>query len=185
MPIAIDVALALCFLLTMVAGIQGGFFREVFALTGLAAGAWAGLRFTTALLASAPAFLRNSPLVWGVVFVLIVVLVLFLFSLVGRLFAAAWEGKKIPGLSRALGAGLGALRGLILVLVLAGVMVSLAPLGSRTLSGTRLLPWLGPVLRPAAAAALPPPAARRLLDRWEAIPFQHGPARPAPRGEEV
>ena len=185
MPILIDVALVLCFLLTVAAGVRNGFFREIFALAGLVAGTVAGFRFTPLALAQGPGFLQSSSVVYGIVFAVILVLVLFLFTLFGRLFASAWEGKKVPGLSRFLGAGLGAVRGLILVLVLAGAMAVVSPVGSGTLAQPRVLPWLGPLLRPLAAAVLPPPATRHRVDRWQAIPFRHGPPRPVPRGQDI
>jgi membrane protein required for colicin V production len=174
MTILIDVLLVVCFLLTLIAGARGGFFRELFALLGVAGGVVAGLHATGLILHHLPGFLRNSTVGWVIAFVGVFLVTYLLANLIGMAFAALWEGKKPSGPSRALGLILGAGRGLILILFLAGTVVLLSPLGSHRLGRSRVLPWLTPEVR-LAAKVLPPAARERLLYRWSRLPFTGDP----------
>ncbi len=172
MDLVIDILLAACFLLTALAGVRNGFFRELFAVGGLAVGAIAGLRLVTPILEHAPVWLRRSGLAWGVLFVALFLVVNLGVNLAGRLLAAAWEGKKPTGLSRVLGLVLGAARGVILVLFLAAAMVMLGPPERPPLSRSRVLPRLDAGVRAGIQLVLPAPARARVLDRWNRLPFR-------------
>jgi membrane protein required for colicin V production len=178
MTLAIDVLLVICFLLTLIAGVRNGFFRELFALAGLAVGVVLAMRFTPVLLAKLPHWFGRST--WGavLVFLILFLVVSFAFTLTGRAFGAMWEGKNLSGASRALGLLLGAARGLCLVVVLAGALSLLAPPGSRWLGRSHVLPYLTPgVVK--GAELLPRDLRAEVVRRWELLPFgaPNGPKR--------
>ena len=183
MTIAIDVALALCVLLTLLSGLKSGFFRELFSLAGLGAGLMVGLRLTTPILERAPAVLHHSGFAWAVVFTLLFLAVYVLASLLGHGLGAAWEGKDPSGASRLAGLVLGGVRGYLLALFLAGVIVMIAPNGSATVAQSRVLPHLGSGVRWGATSLLPAPARDRLLQRWDRLHFGGATGRPA-RGDQ-
>jgi hypothetical protein len=172
MDLVIDIMLVACLVLTALAGVRNGFFRELFALAGLAGGVLAGLRLTTPILDRGPAWIHRSGLAWGLLFALLFTVVYAALGLAGRALAAAWEGKKPTGLSRLLGLVLGGLRGLALVLFLAAAVVMLWPPDRAPLAGSRVLPRLDPAMRVAARLALPPPARAKVLGRWDLLPFR-------------
>jgi membrane protein required for colicin V production len=175
MTLAIDVLLVICFLLTMIAGVRNGFFRELFALAGLAVGVVLAMRFTPVIMAKLPHWLGR----WGavLVFLILFLVVSFAFSLMGRAFGAMWEGKKPGAASRALGLVLGAARGVCLLIVLAGALSLLAPRGSPQLGRSRVLPYLTPgVVK--GAGLLPRDLRADIVRRWELLPFgENGPKR--------
>lgn len=173
MTLFIDILLALCILLTMIAGVRGGFFRELFALMGVAGGAVAGLRFAPLALSKLPPFFQRSTAAWIMAFVLIFLAAYALASLIGAAFASLWEGKKPSGLSRGLGLVLGGVRGFTLVLFLAGAIALMAPAGSRHLGDSRILPHLSPGIV-WASGILPAQARERLLEKWSRLPFHEG-----------
>jgi len=175
---AIDIALALCLVLTLIAGARNGFFREGFTLAGLAAGILLALRFATPILDRGPSFVRGSAFAWTVLFALIFVAAFAVLGFAGRLLASTWEGKNVPGFSRVLGLVLGGIRGYVLLVFLAAVAVLLAPAGSRTLGESRVLPYLEGGVRWGANLVLPSPTRQRLLQRWELLPFSGREAAP-------
>lgn len=167
----IDVLLGLSFVLTSLAGLRNGFFRELFSLVGLALGVIGAIRFTGPSVAQIDLGFFHSELGATTVFVGIFLLVFVVTSIAGALLATLWEGKS-PGLpSRGVGLLLGAFRGYLLVVVLGGAIVLLADEGSSTLARSRVLPWLGPGIA-GGAALLPDDLDARLEQRWKAIPFQ-------------
>jgi uncharacterized membrane protein required for colicin V production len=172
MDLVIDILLAACFALTALAGVRNGFFRELFALGGLAGGLFGGLRLATPILDRAPEWARHSSLAWGVLFCTIFLAIYAAVAIGGKALALAWEGKKPSGPSRLLGLVLGALRGLALVLFLAGLLVMLAPPDRGPLARSRVLPRIDPALRGSVRLVLPPPAAARVLERWDRLPFR-------------
>lgn len=172
MDLFIDIMLVACFVLTALAGLRNGFFRELFSLGGLAAGMLAGLHLATPILDKAPVWLRKSGLAWGLLFALVFTAVYVALALTGRALAVAWEGKKPTGLSRLLGLVLGGVRGFTLVLFLAAAMVMLGPPDRAPLARSRVLPRLDPAVRTAARLALPPPAQAKVLGRWDRLPFR-------------
>jgi membrane protein required for colicin V production len=172
MDLLIDILLVACFLLTALAGVRNGFFRELFSLVGLAAGAIAGLHLCTPILERAPEWLRRSGVAWGILFALILGVTSAALTLAGGALARTWEGKKPTGLSRLLGLVLGGVRGFVLLLFLAGAMVTLGPPDHGPLARSRVLPRLDPALRAAARLMLPPPARETLLGRWDRLPFR-------------
>jgi uncharacterized membrane protein required for colicin V production len=172
MDLIIDIALVACFVLTALAGVRNGFFRELFSLGGLAAGMFAGLRLATPILDKAPMWLRHSGLAWGVLFALLFTVAYAALAMAGRALAVAWEGKKPTGLSRLLGLVLGGVRGLALVVFLAAAMVMLAPPERAPLARSRVLPRIDPAVRACVRFALPPPAQAKVAARWDRLPFR-------------
>jgi uncharacterized membrane protein required for colicin V production len=81
-----------------------------------------------------------------------------------------WEGKSPSGSSRLAGFGLGLLRGLLLVTVLASAITLMAPLGSETLGRSRILPYLTVGVR-WGSEVLPDDLSQRLRLQWDALPF--------------
>lgn len=188
MDLVIDILLVACFVLTALAGVRNGFFRELFSLAGLAAGVLAGLRLATPILDQAPVWLRRSGLAWGVLFALLFTAAYAALALAGRALAAAWEGKKPTGLSRLLGLVLGGARGIALVLFLAAAMVMVGPPERAPLARSRVLPRLDPAVRAVVRFALPPPAQAKVLTRWDRLPFRRiaaPPGQPSKSGESV
>jgi membrane protein required for colicin V production len=172
MDLVIDILLVACLVLTALAGLSHGFFRELFSVCGLAAGIIVGLRLATPILERAPEWLRRSGLAWGILFTLLFAAVYGALAVAGRALALAWEGKKPTGLSRLLGLVLGGARGFALVLFLAGALVMLAPPERAPLARSRVLPRLDSAMRAAAGLVLPPPARARVLGRWDRLPFR-------------
>jgi uncharacterized membrane protein required for colicin V production len=188
MDLVIDIMLVACFVLTAMAGVRNGFFRELFSLGGLAAGVIAGLRLATPILDLAPTWLRRSGLAWGLLFALLFTAAYAALALAGSALAVAWEGKKPTGLSRLLGLVLGGVRGLALVLFLAAAMVMLGPPDRGPLARSRVLPRLDPAVRTAVRLTLPPPARAKVLGRWDRLPFRQTAApraQPSKPGESV
>jgi len=171
MAIAFDVLLIALFLLTILSGIHNGFFRELFALLGLVGGLVAAMRLTPELLARIPSPAARSLPVTVLLFVLIFVAGYALLGLIGRAFAAIWEGKDPTGPSRLAGMALAAGRGLALAVFMAGTVVLLAPPASRTLGQSRVLQHLGPGIR-WGAGLLPGDIHERLIEKWESLPFE-------------
>jgi membrane protein required for colicin V production len=172
MDLVIDIVLVACLVLTALAGVRNGFFRELFSLGGLAAGMLAGLRLATPILDLAPAWLRRSGLAWGLLFAVLFTAAYAALALAGRALAVAWEGKKPTGLSRLLGLVFGGVRGFVLVIFLAAAMVMLAPPDRAPLARSRVLPRLDPAVRTALRLVLPPPAQAKVLGRWDRLPFR-------------
>lgn len=172
MDLLVDILLVACFVLTALAGVRNGFFRELFSLGGLAAGILAGLRLATPILDKTPQWLRRSGLAWGILFVLIFAVAYGALALAGAALARAWEGKKPTGLSRLLGLVLGGVRGGALVIFLAAAMVMLGPPDRGPLTRSRVLPRIDSGVRAAVRLALPPPARERVLGRWDRLPFR-------------
>ncbi len=169
MTLAMDLLLIACFLLTLAAGARGGFFRELFALLGVAAGVAAAIKLTEPVLLHLSAGLRGAVSA-AIIFMLIVLVAYGLVTMIGVAFSALWEGRNPGGLSRLLGFILGGVRGLLLVLVLAGTLVLLAPDGSVRLGRSRVLPRLGPGIT-WGAHFLPPDVRAKLLEKWQLLPF--------------
>jgi uncharacterized membrane protein required for colicin V production len=170
MTLVVDIGLALCFVLTILAGVRNGFFRELFALLGVVGGIWVGLRFTPVILGYVPPAIQHSGAAGAIVFTVLFLLAFAALSITGAAFAALWEGKKAGGASRILGLVLGAARGILLVLFLAGALVLLLPNGSPQLGRSRVLPYLSPgIVR--GAELLPPSLQERLLQKWGTLPF--------------
>lgn len=165
----LDLLLVLAFVLTAVAGLKNGFFRELFSLLGLLAGVSAGMRFTGPILGRLPetSFLQTE-LATAIVFLLVFLVAFALLVLGGHLLAMVWEGKSPSMMSRLLGLGVGAMRGLLLVVVLAGAVVLLAPWGSASLADSRVLPYLGPGIE-VGARLLPGELGERLRFQWDGI----------------
>ncbi len=173
MTLIIDLLLVLCFLLTLASGLRGGFFRELFSLAGVAAGVAAGMHFTGMVAAKLPHLIRGS-IASAIVFLAVFLIVYAILSVTGIAFSALWEGRKPGGASRLLGAAMGAVRGLLLVLVLAGTMVLLSPAGSPRLARSKVLPRLTPAVT-RGAVFLPQDVRVRLLERWGQLPFGRAP----------
>jgi membrane protein required for colicin V production len=188
MDLVVDIMLVACLVLTALAGVRNGFFRELFSLGGLAAGMLAGLRLATPILEMAPVWLRRSGLAWGLLFALLFTAAYAALALAGRALAVAWEGKQPTGLSRLLGLVLGGVRGFALVLFLAAAMVMLGPPDRAPLARSRVLPRIDPAVRTAVRLALPPPAQAKVLGRWDRLPFRRTAApvgQPSKPGESV
>jgi uncharacterized membrane protein required for colicin V production len=171
----LDALLALCLVLTMIAGARAGFFRELFALLGLVLGIVLAMRLTPFVLGHIPRPMQGWTITSVVLFLLIFLAAFAILRIVGAAFAALWEGKKPGTASRLLGLILGTLRGAVLVVVLAGAALLLARPGNAALSRSRVLPYCGPGIR-AAARLLPPRVRTPLLQRWDAL--HHGTPRP-------
>ncbi|MCA9757238.1 MAG: CvpA family protein [Candidatus Eisenbacteria bacterium] len=171
MATLIDILLGLAFILTALAGLRNGYFRELFSLIGLALGVYAALRFTGPVAdLTGLSFLRSE---FGatILFVVVFIIVFIVASLLGSLLAGVWEGKSPGFASRAVGFLLGAFRGYLLVVVMGGAVVFLADVGSQSLATSRVLPWLGTGIR-IGAHVLPDDLGANLEERWDAIPFQ-------------
>jgi len=181
MATVIDALLALCFLLTLAAGVRNGFFREIFTLLGLAAGLVLALGFTPWGMPHLPVWARGSHTVYLLAFVLFFAVGLVLFKALGSVLASGWEGKKGPGgLSRLFGLFLGSVRGFVMLLILAGALVMLLSPGSPTLERSRVLPYLGPgVVR--AAGLLPRALRDDVVQRWQQLHFGRIPTLPLPK----
>ncbi len=170
MTVLVDILLALAFVLTALAGLRNGFFRELFSLVGLVLGVVAGMRFTGDLAEQIGVSFIQTEIGLAILFVALFLAVFALTVLAGGLLAHVWEGKS-PGFpSRLMGLGVGALRGFLLVIVLAGALVLLADEGSTTLADSKVLPYLGPGVE-AAASVLPNDIGHHLAERWSALPF--------------
>ncbi len=182
MAIALDLLLIVAFLLAIAAGWSNGAVREACSSAGLVAGVLGGLRFAPWALEQAPASMGKIPGADAVAFVAVFLGIFILALLVGSALAILVEGKKLSGPSRLLGLALGALRGLVLMLLLAGAVVMISPRGSTTLARSRVLPTLSsPMER--ALTLLPQTVRERFRLRWDAIPFSsaRNPAPEAPR----
>ena len=165
----VDLLLILAFALTALAGLKNGFFRELFSLVGLLVGVAAGMRFTGPILNQLPdtPFLHTE-LATAIVFLLVFLVAFALLVIGGNLLALVWEGKTPTMMSRLLGLGVGALRGTLLVTVLAGAIVLLAPWGSASLSDSRVLPFLSPGIE-MGARLLPGDLGDRLRFHWDGL----------------
>lgn len=170
MVLILDLLLAACFVLTMLDGVRNGFFREIFTLAGVGIGVWAAIEFSQPLHRLLPSPMNGVPAVGAALFLLICLSVIVAFRLTGSVFAVMWEGKKPSALSRIVGLGLGAVRGLVLVLVLAAGLTLLFPSGSRFLGGSRVLPYLSPGIV-WGAELLPRDLGDRILWKWGQLPF--------------
>lgn len=177
MVLALDIALSVCFFLTVIDGARNGFFREGFTLAGVGAGLWAAIGFTSPVQQKLPHWLRDAPAVGVVLFVLICGVVVTALRLTGFAFSAMWEGRKPSPPSRIAGLVLGSIRGLVLVLVLAAGLAMLFPPGSRFLGQSRLLPYLSPGIV-WGTELLPQQLGDRILWRWGQLPFEDRLIRP-------
>jgi membrane protein required for colicin V production len=166
----VDVLLLLAFALTALSGLRNGFFRELFSVVGLIAGVVVSMRLTGRVVAELKMPFLQGEAGSAVVFVVLFLLVFALATLIGGLLAMIWEGKSISGSSRVAGLGIGLLRGLLLVIVLASALTLMAPVGSETLGRSRVLPYLSPAVR-WGSEVLPDDLSGRLLQQWDALPF--------------
>lgn len=166
----IDVLLLLAFALTSISGLRNGFFRELFALFGFVAGVVVSMRLTGKVVALLHVPILQGETATAMVFVILFVLVFALLSLVGGLLAMLWEGKSPSGASRLAGFGMGLLRGLMLVTVLASALALMMPLGSEALGRSRVMPYLSAGVR-MGSTVLPDDLAQRLRMQWDALPF--------------
>ncbi|MEZ4651389.1 MAG: CvpA family protein [Candidatus Eisenbacteria bacterium] len=171
MATLIDILLGLAFVLTALAGLRNGYFRELFSLIGMALGVFAALRFTGPVADLIGVSFLRSEFGATILFVAVFIAVFVIASVVGGLLAGVWEGKSPGFASRAVGLLLGAFRGYLLVVVMGGAVVFLADVGSKSLATSRVLPWLGPGIR-LGADVLPEDLGANLENRWESIPFQ-------------
>jgi len=172
----VDILLVIAFALTALAGLRNGFFREMFSLFGLVIGVLAGMHFTGPVAEWIGIGLFNTELGVTLLFVLVFLIVFGSTVLIGNLLAMIWEGKSPSGASRMAGLGFGALRGLLLVTVLAGAICMLAPIGSEALGRSRVLPWLSPGVG-FGANLLPSDLRDQLQEHWEALPFDRNGSR--------
>lgn len=170
MTLVLDLLLGLVFLLALIAGWRNGLPRELCAVGGLIGGLWAGLRLTGWALSFAPAMVQRFPFIHAVGFLLIFFVAYFLMQLLGLLASKMIEGKEPSSLSRALALVPGAIRGLGLVVVLAGGTALLAPKGNQVLGDSKVLPHLTPLVLQ-VARVLPEDIGGRLRRRWHALPF--------------
>lgn len=170
MSLLVDVLLLLAFALTALSGLRNGFFRELFSIVGLALGVVVSMRLTGKVVEMLHAPILQGELASAVVFVILFLLVFALATLLGGLLAMAWEGKSPSGSSRLAGFGIGLLRGLLLITVLASALTLMAPLGSETLGRSHVLPYLSAGVR-WGSGALPADLSERLLQQWDALPF--------------
>ena len=170
METLIDILLIVAFALTALAGFRNGFFRELFSLVGLVAGVLVGMRLTGTVLDRLSVPFLHTELGTSLVFLVLFLLVFAAATVLGGLLAMAWEGRSPSGASRFVGLGLGALRGFLLVTVLAGALTLLSPFGSETLGRSRVMPFLSGGVR-LGAELLPTDLSERLRESWEALPF--------------
>ncbi|MCA9729232.1 MAG: CvpA family protein [Candidatus Eisenbacteria bacterium] len=170
MQTLIDILLVVAFALTALAGFRNGFFRELFSLLGMVGGVIAGMRLTGVVLDQIDVPFLHTELGTSLVFLLLFLLVFAAATILGGLLAMVWEGKSPTGSSRLAGLGLGALRGFLLVTVLAGALTLLSPFGSETLGQSRVMPFLSGGVQ-LGAGLLPDDLADRLLEYWNALPF--------------
>lgn len=170
MTLVLDLLLGLVFLLALIAGWRNGLPRELCAVGGLIGGLWAGLRLTGWVLALTPPMVQRFPFIHAIGFLLIFFIAYFLMQLLGLLASKMIEGKEPSSLSRALALVPGAVRGMGLVVVLAGGTALLAPKGNHVLGESKVLPHLTPVVL-RVARILPEDIGGRLRRRWQALPF--------------
>lgn len=170
MTLFIDVVLVIALVLTLLAGFKNGFFRELFSVLGLATGIVGGMRLTPVIVARIPGAIGRSDITAAFVFLVIFLVVFFVLVFLGGLIASVWEGKSPTLLSRILGLGMGGLRGLLLLVMLAAAITFLSPWGSPTLARSRVLPLLSPGIS-LAAKLLPGEVGDRLRRQWDALPF--------------
>ena len=123
------------------------------------------MRFTGPILDRAGVGFLQTDAGVAAVFVIVFLVIFALTVLLGGLLAMVWEGKSPSLASRLVGLGVGALRGWLLIVVLAGALVLLAEEGSATLGRSRVLPLLGPGIE-VTARILPSDLGDRLESRW-------------------
>lgn len=170
MSLLVDILLLVAFALTAISGLRNGFFRELFSVLGLVAGVLVSMRLTGRVVEMLQMPILQGEAATAVVFVVLFVLVFALSALIGGLLAMLWEGKSVSGSSRLAGFGMGLLRGLLLVTVLASALTLMAPLGSETLGRSRVLPYLSVGVR-WGSEVLPDDLSDRLRQQWDALPF--------------
>lgn len=104
----LDIIILVCFVPAIVRGISKGFVSQAAALLALIAGVWIAFHFSDMLCSwlkeQAPQFAELSPTVLQIAsFILILVLVIVLFTLIGRLVSGALKLAMLGWLDKTLG----------------------------------------------------------------------------------
>lgn len=162
----VDITLATVLLASMVVGLVRGLVFEVLSLAGwivaYMAAQWLAPEAAPHVGVGSP----GSPLNIGVAFLIVFVVVLLAWSLCARLVKLLVHATPLSLPDRVLGAGFGALRGLVVLLVLATLVAMTPAVRSAAWQGSQGAGWLELVLaqlRP----MLPPAVAQHLPDQFK------------------
>lgn len=167
MVIAVDIGLALVFLLSLLSGWKNGLIESVFSLAAWVAGAYVAFRLSGPLLEKLPPSIQGVP---GAPLLAAVVGFLGAFAVVRLAGLAIASGKKskVEGVDRFLGLAFGILRGLVLVGAIGSLIVAFLPPRGSIVRESRVLPYVAPAGR--AVASLAPESLRERIEKgWDAV----------------
>jgi membrane protein required for colicin V production len=118
----VDVALLAFLALSVLVGVMRGFVFELLSLAGWFAAYFAARWLTPLAQPQMPVGTAGSALNYGVTFACVFIAALIVWSLASRLIRALIRATPLSPIDRLLGAGFGALRGLVVLLVVATVV---------------------------------------------------------------
>ena len=154
----VDIGLLAFLVLSVLVGVMRGFVFELLSLAGWFAAYFAGRWFTPLAQPHIPVGSAGSTLNYGVTFACVFIAALIVWSLAARLIRALIRATPLSPIDRLLGAGFGALRGLVVLLVVATV-IGISPWAkSAAWQRSQGVAWLNGLLhelRPAFGGELP------------------------------
>jgi len=129
-------------LLLIIRGIFRGFIREISSLIGVILGIWLGNHFQpwmTGILKQYLPFQQYLPLLS---FIILFIAVLMVCNIIGWLFSLLSKKPFMGGADRTSGAGLAALKGLILTYLIIVLLTFYLPGKSPLIADSTLAPWI-------------------------------------------
>ncbi|HEX4019624.1 MAG TPA: CvpA family protein [Acidobacteriaceae bacterium] len=142
----VDIVIIAVIVISTLAAISQGFFREIFSLVGLVIGLVVA-SWNYARLAIPLARLIHSPgIAEALAFLLIALVIMLIAGLIGTVLSKAVHGVGLGGLDRLLGAVFGLVRGCVLVMVAMIAIAAFRP-GAPWMQGSRLAPYFLPGAR--------------------------------------
>jgi membrane protein required for colicin V production len=158
----VDICLLAALALSVLVGLWRGFVLEVLALAGWVAAYFAAQWLAPMWAPHLPVGAPNSSVNFAAAFALAFIGVLVLWGLVSRLIGLLVKATPLRGIDRVLGAAFGALRGVVLLLVLATVVALTPAAASAQWHASHGVQWLNvalhelkPLLPPGISQFLP------------------------------
>jgi membrane protein required for colicin V production len=172
MVFAVDLGLAFVLFLSLIAGLRNGFLDTLISIAAWLGSLLVAVYLSEPILVRLPEWARSVPGAGVVLGVLLFLISFAAIRLIGHA-AGAGEHEATDAGDRALGAVVGAARGLLLAASVACFLVAFLPPQGRVMRESRALPLLAPAGR--AVSTLAPSWLReRMVDGWARLESGEG-----------